>query len=129
MSYSASEVKDFSEKRDQPCYPTTCQLIQLRRKLLNALLDKSIMAIIAKRSVISAPHVIAFFNEKYNLHFSPGMIYPTLYRIENQRYIKKLPNKTKKLYVLTIQGEEDLERIQCNVEEIHYFLTTILRGC
>jgi DNA-binding PadR family transcriptional regulator len=101
-------------------------LSEMKRRILNACLDKAIMAEMAQRSAFGAKEIIDFFEKKFNIRISPGTIYPILYKLEKTGYIRKLPNRIKKFYELTDSGKKSLENLQDNMVEVYGFLADLV---
>jgi DNA-binding PadR family transcriptional regulator len=60
------------------------------------------------------------------VRISPGMLYPILYRLETRGYIRELPRRRKKLFVLTDLGRKALEDVEHPLEEIQIFIICLL---
>jgi DNA-binding PadR family transcriptional regulator len=78
------------------------------------------------REAVSATDVIILFEKNYDVRLSPGTLYPILYRLERRGYIKELPKRRKKFYVLTDSGRKVLEDIEQRLKEIQIFITCLL---
>jgi DNA-binding PadR family transcriptional regulator len=97
-----------------------------KKKLLIAYLDAAIMAEMAQRNAISAPNVIAFFENKYKIRISPGTLYPILYKLEKKGYIRRIWKKSKLLFALSDSGKQVLEILQLHVDEARGFIVELV---
>ena len=61
--------------------------------------------------IVSPTGIIKLLKEKYNLQISPGVIYPEFHKLEREKYIKKLPNRLRAIYILTTEGQKVLSTI------------------
>jgi DNA-binding PadR family transcriptional regulator len=57
---------------------------------------------------------------------SPGTLYPILYKLERRGYIKVIPDKKTRLYVLADSGRTALNSLQTRLEEIQIFIISLL---
>ena len=80
----------------------------------------------SQRTAINVTSIITYFEEKFNIQISPGTIYPIFKKLEKKGYIKKLPNRTKTLYVLTGSGRTMLMNIQYNLDEVQSFMSKLI---
>jgi DNA-binding PadR family transcriptional regulator len=72
------------------------------------------MIIIAKLTIdgiVTAKGIMSYVKECYDILISPGTVYPVLYRIEHEGYIKMLPNRRKKIYIMTEKGHSFYNKI------------------
>jgi DNA-binding PadR family transcriptional regulator len=97
-----------------------------KKKFLKAFLDVAIMAEMAQRSAMSAMDIIVFFENKCNFRISPGTIYPILYKLEKNEYIKKLPNRVKGLYELTDSGKQKLKNLKQSMAEVQSLIIELI---
>lgn len=101
-------------------HPQSC-----RERFLKAFLDVVIMVETAQRSVISATAAIAFLYKSYNVHVSAGTIYPIVYKLRKDGYLRQLPYGAKKLFVLTNSGEKAVETFLGEMDEVCSIITTL----
>ena len=80
-------------------------VVDEKRKLLKAWADIVILTELKKRARMSGLDVISSFKSKYGVQMSPGTIYPILKKMEKKKLIHLVPNRKKKVYVLTIIEE------------------------
>lgn len=93
-------------------------ITELRKRMLKAILAPLILALLSEMTASSATNFIEIFKERFGIQLGPGTLYPVLYRLEKQREIKSLPNRRKKLYVLTNKGKEIIEDLQAEIENL-----------
>ena len=101
-------------------------VLEEKAKLLKACSDIAILTEMTKRNAVSAPDIIDFFRKNYDIRLSPGTIYPILCRMERRGYIRLLPNRRKKFYVLTDSGRKALQNLQERLEEIQSFIICLV---
>jgi DNA-binding PadR family transcriptional regulator len=101
-------------------------VMEEKTKLLKAFSDIAILTEIAKRSALSALDIIVFFKENYDAQISPGMVYSILRRLERSGYIRVLPYRRKRFYVLADSGRKALESLQQRFEDIQSFIVCSL---
>lgn len=94
-------------------------ILKVRKRVLTACLDVAIMAQLSERRVLSTPNIIEIFKKHYNIQLSAGTVYPVLYKLEKDGNIKRLPNRRKRLYVLTRKGKEVIENFRENVGNLN----------
>jgi DNA-binding PadR family transcriptional regulator len=97
-----------------------------RKRVLTACLDVAIMVQLSER-VLSATNIIATFKKRCNIQLSAGTVYPVLYTLERNGNIKRLPNRRKKLYVLTRKGKETTKYLQAHIRELHIMIDELIR--
>jgi DNA-binding PadR family transcriptional regulator len=100
---------------------------RVRKRVLIACLDAAIMEQLSERRVLSATNIIAIFKKRFNIQLSPGTVYPVLYALEREGKIKRLPNRTKKLYVITNKGEISIKNLQANAGDIHMMIDGLIK--
>jgi DNA-binding PadR family transcriptional regulator len=54
-------------------------------------------------------------------------VYPVLYALERDGNIKRLPNRRKKLYVLTNKGEETIKNMRGNIGELNKMIGELIK--
>ncbi|MDG6223797.1 MAG: helix-turn-helix transcriptional regulator [Candidatus Bathyarchaeota archaeon] len=89
-------------------------------------MDFAILAEMSQRQVACATNIITFFEKNFNIFISPGTIYPVFKKLEKKKYIKKVPHKTKTLYMLTNSGRNALLEIQQNMNEFQSLISDLL---
>ena len=94
-------------------------ILKVRKRVLTACLDVAIMAQLSERRVLSATNIISIFKKRYNIQLSAGTVYPVLYALERDGNIQRLPNRRKKLYVLTSRGKETIENFRENIGNLN----------
>jgi DNA-binding PadR family transcriptional regulator len=97
-------------------------VLEEKRKLLYAFSDIAILEELTKKAALTAPDIIVFFKENYDIRISPNTISPILHRLESRGYIKQMPNEKTKLYVLADSGRTALDNLQARLEEIQSFI-------
>lgn len=100
---------------------------ELRRKLLKACIESAIIVQISERGFLSATDIIAVLRKRFEIQLSPGTVYPVLDKLEKEGKIEKLPNRRKRLYVLTSKGRETSESIGEKIGEINDFVTMLIK--
>jgi DNA-binding PadR family transcriptional regulator len=94
-------------------------ILKVRKRVLKACLSVAIMAELSKRTALSATNIISILKKRYNIQLSAGTVYSVLYALEKDRNIQRLPNRRKKLYVLTNKGKENIKNIRRNIGELN----------
>jgi DNA-binding PadR family transcriptional regulator len=100
---------------------------KIRKRVLTACLDVAIMAQLAERRFLSPTNIISVFQKRYNIQLSAGTVYPVLYALERDGNIKRLPNRRKKLYVLTNKGEETIKNMRGNIGELNKMIGELIK--
>ena len=101
-------------------------VLEEKRKLLKAFSDIAILDELTKGEHLSASDIIVFFHKNYDIRMSPGTLYPILYKLERRGYIKVIPDKKTRLYVLADSGRTALNSLQTRLEEIQIFIISLL---
>ena len=101
-------------------------VLEEKRKLLKAFSDIAILDELTKGEPLSASDIIVFFHKNYDIRMSPGTLYPILYKLERRGYIKVIPDKKTRLYVLADSGRIALDSLQARLEEIQSFIISLL---
>jgi DNA-binding PadR family transcriptional regulator len=99
---------------------------KVRKRVLMACLDVAIMAQLSERRVLSAANIILILEKRSNIQLSAGTVYPALYALERDGNIKRLPNRRKRLYVLTSKGEEIIKNMREDVGELNKIINELL---
>jgi DNA-binding PadR family transcriptional regulator len=84
------------------------------------------MAQLSERTALSATNIISIFKKRYNIQLSAGTAYPVLYALEKDGNIQRLPNRRKKIYVLTNKGKAAIKDIRGNIEELHRMINELI---
>ena len=84
------------------------------------------MAQLSERGVLSATNIISIFKKRYDIQLSAGTVYPVLYVLEKDGNIKRLPNRRKKLYVLTSKGKKTIKNMRGNIGELKKMINDLL---
>jgi DNA-binding PadR family transcriptional regulator len=122
----SGERPSFLEKIDKNAVPGYEFVLEEKAKLLKACLDIAILEEMTKRNAVSAPDIIVFFEKNYDIRLSPGTVYPVLCRMERRGYIRVLPNRKKRFYVLADSGREALESLQQRLDDVQSFIIGLL---
>jgi len=101
-------------------------VLEEKRKLLKAFSDIAILDELTKGEPLNASDIIVFFHKNYDIRMSPGTLYPILYKLERRGYIKVIPDKKTRLYVLADSGRTALNSLQTRLEEIQIFIISLL---
>ena len=101
-------------------------VLEEKKKLLKACLDVAILAEMAQRNAMSAPDIIAFFDKNYSIRMNPGTLYPILCRMESGGYLRVLPNRKKRFFVLTRSGRKALENLQQCMDDVQSFMISLV---
>jgi len=122
----SGEQPSFLEKIDKNAVLGHDFVLEEKAKLLKACLDIAILEEMTKRNAVSAPDIIVFFEKNYDIRLSPGTVYPILCRMERRGYIRVLPNRKKRFYVLADSGRKALESLQQHLDDVQSFITGLL---
>lgn len=68
---------------------------------------------------MSVANIIRDVKEKYDIHISPGTVYPIIYKMEREGYIEKIPKSSKRIYVLTAKGRNQIATSKLNNDLMH----------
>ena len=101
-------------------------VLEEKVKLLKACLEIMILEEVSQRAAMCPLDVIVFCEKNYDIRLSPGTIYPVLRRMEAKGYIKTLPDRRKKIYVLSKSGEKALKNFYQCLEEVNGFFISLL---
>jgi DNA-binding PadR family transcriptional regulator len=101
-------------------------ILKVRKRVLTACLDVAIMSQLSERRVLSATNIISIFKKRYNIQLSAGTVYPVLYALEKDGNIRRLPNRRKKLYVLTSKGKETIKNFRENVGNLNTLINELI---
>ncbi len=75
----------------------------------------------ASESPISGVDIVEELG-RHGYHMSPGTLYPTLHRLEQQGYMKQstmvVDGKVRKYYVITAKGKKALEQARRQIKEL-----------
>jgi hypothetical protein len=84
-------------------------------------------AIVGKRGPKRNQHHLDL-QKRHNIQLSAGTVYPVLYALERDGNIRRLPNRRKKLYVLTSKGKETINSLQENVGNLSNLITELTKN-
>jgi DNA-binding PadR family transcriptional regulator len=128
IAHASSEIKESPKLSDnvQNGAAESEDLVETRKRILKAVLAPAILAQLAERRFLSATNIISVFKKRWNIQLSSGTVYPVLYALERDGTIKRLPNRRKKLYVLTSKGKETIKNMQGNTEELNKMINELL---
>lgn len=98
-----------------------------KKRLLKAYLDIAIMAEMAERDAMSAPHIISYIKSKFDVSLSPGTVYPVLRRMERTGDIRLLPKRRIKFYFITKNGLEKLSAFQKSIEKTEDLIPSLFK--
>ncbi len=125
-TYLGGKQSGFFDSTDKNSFVDYEFVLEEKTKLLKACSDIAILAEIAKRSALSALDIIVLFKKNYDTQMSPGMVYSILRRLEQSGYIRLLPYRRKRFYVLADSGRKALESLQQRFEDIQNFIVCSL---
>jgi len=130
MAHASSEIEESLKLSDdvQSGAVESEDFVETRKRILRAVLAPAILAQLAERRFLSATNIILIFKKRCNIQLSAGTVYPVLYALERDGNIKRLPNRRKKLYVLTSKGKETIKNMRGNVEELNKVINELLLG-
>lgn len=100
-------------------------LPSLKRQVLKALLDTSIMAKL-RIEPLSGYDLMLLFNEQFEVNISPGTIYSTLSNMERDGLIKSKIFSRKRVYELTDEGSNALDETLEDIKGLHNFIKSLL---
>lgn len=101
-------------------------LSEIKRKIMLTFLEAAIMAEMSQRAAMTVPSIIDFVLKTSDIQISPGTIYPTLYLMERKGKIKKLPNRSKKTYILTETGKKEIANLQNGTKYLQAFILKLI---
>jgi hypothetical protein len=110
-------LKSFTKSRNTFAkeYQTSDEFWEeIRKRIVNAYLPAIIMTRIAETSITSPADIISVIKSHYNLQMSPGTVYPVLYKLEMGGYIKRMPKKSKTIFLLTFRGLKTIDYYKAN---------------
>jgi DNA-binding PadR family transcriptional regulator len=67
---------------------------------------------------MTAPHMISHLKTKYEIHLSPGTLYPTFRKLENTEDIVKVPSRKITTYRITNKGLKKVSRFRSNLVDL-----------
>ena len=103
-------------------------LLEVRKRLLKACLSVAIPALLMEIHVSSATNIITVIKKRYNIQLSPGTLYPVLHSLVRDEKIKRIPHRTRDLYLLTSKGKETIVALQENVGNLNKLLTHLIKN-
>ena len=86
------------------------------------------MSRLNKISIVSPTRIILTLRADFGVQLSPGTVYPIFHTLEREGKIKKLPNKTNRIYILTYQGKKSLENFNKDSNKIAIRLTRVIQN-
>jgi DNA-binding PadR family transcriptional regulator len=101
-------------------------VLEAKAKLLRSYSKIAILAELTKEAAVSAKQLNVLFEKNCGVRLSPGTLYPILYRLENRGYIRELPKRKRRLFVLTDLGRKVLDGIEHPLKEIQVFIICLL---
>ena len=122
----SGEQTSFLEKIAKNAVMSHDFVLEEKARLLKACLDIAILTEMANRSAVSASDIIVLFKKNYGVQISPGTVYPIFYKLERRGFIRLLPDRRKKFYVLSDSGRKALESLQHRLEEVQSFLVCLV---
>jgi hypothetical protein len=117
----SQEGEDASFKGNK----AVAEFLIMEKKILIAFLPLIIMNKLIKATVVRPTQVISIFSVEFGIELSPGTIYPIFRSLEREGKIRRLPDKTNTLHILTSKGKESLEYFSANSVKIFTELNKI----
>ncbi|MEM3041792.1 MAG: PadR family transcriptional regulator [Nitrososphaerota archaeon] len=99
-------------------------LTHLQRRTVKNFMDILVLAELRKRPM-SGYDVITSIYRRFNFLPSSGSIYSLLYSLERKELVKGAWSERKRIYVLTLKGEEILEASKVMYGKIERLVTKI----
>ena len=99
---------------------------EMHGRIVKNFMDLLIMAEL-KDSPMSGYDVISFIHKKFRLLVSSGTVYSLLYSLERDGFIEGKFSNRKRVYALTVKGEETIQTIQEASEQIQTFISNIFK--
>ena len=72
--------------------------------------------------------ILAIIHRKFNVLLSPGTLYPLLYALEKQGFIKSQAQSRRKDYVISKKGSKMLKRLSRNFKNSSLNLLSVMNG-
>lgn len=80
-------------------------------RLIQSFLDVLILKVLKKSNYTNGYSLILHFHQKFHVLVSPGTVYSKLYGLERQGFLEGFFDGRRRIYRLTKQGEEHLNRV------------------
>lgn len=90
---------------------------ELCRTLVGRVNDFIILGMLDGKK-LSGYDVIGAFNKRFRVLMSSGTVYSTLYALERQGLVKGAWVKRRRVYTLTVKGEETVNEIRSSPEPV-----------
>jgi DNA-binding PadR family transcriptional regulator len=100
----------------------------LDARLIQNFMDIIILRVLKNNHLTSGYDFIKYFHQRFHVLVSSGTVYSILYSLERQGFIEGNPDGRRRVYKLTGQGEEFLQRICMTHERSHTVFSSIFSG-
>jgi len=100
-------------------------LLQLRRRLVKSMMDILILSKLRERPM-SGYDIISLTYRRFRILLGSGSVYSLLYAMERKGLIKGTWEERKRIYTLTLKGEQTIKAALSSYQGIENFVTTLL---
>lgn len=100
-------------------------LLQMRRRLLRSFMDLLILSELRERPM-SGYDIISLIYRRFHILPGSGSVYSLLYSMERKALIKGTWEERRRIYRLTLKGEETVEAALNSYERVENFMTALL---
>lgn len=102
------------------------ELLIFKKRLVKACLAPAIMVQLAERGLLSPRNILLILEKRYSIKLSAGTVYPILEKLEKNGDIKRVPNRSKRLYIITGKGKKVLQLFQEKISELNYLIGSMI---
>ena len=95
-------------------------------RLIRNFMDIIILKRLGANRLTSGYDLIKYFHQKFHMLVSSGSIYSTLYSLERQGLIEGNSDGRKRIFRISAQGKEFLNRICLGSQRSHFIFSSIL---
>jgi len=117
------ENRDRVYENIEPAYSVS---LQLEKKIIKNFTDLIILKYLQKYPFISGYEILNYLRQKFDIPFSPGTIYNTIYSLERHGLIKGNGLEIGRTYELTAEGGKMMNATVKGKKRIKTFVDTLL---
>jgi DNA-binding PadR family transcriptional regulator len=99
---------------------------EMGERIIKNFMDLIILKELRTYENISGYDIILMFHKKFRMLLSAGSAYSVLYALERKNLIEGAMTEGKRTYKLTKKGEETIEKILRNRNQINHLIKSIL---
>jgi DNA-binding PadR family transcriptional regulator len=100
----------------------------MRERIIRDFKDLIILKELSNGANMGGYDIITMFHRKFHIPLPPGSVYSMLYAMEEKGLVEGTVNDGKRVYKLTKKGEEKIQDILCNIDNILSLIRSMLGG-